>query len=443
MWFDEIWTVKYAINPPSEIPSLLVKDDAPPMYAVILHYWMMLGSDAYPLRFLSVFFGVLMIYLAYALGNSIFNSNVGLFGSALSSISVLLVQESQTVRPYTLFGFFTLASLYFFYNGLTAKNVRSYWIGYVLSTLISIYLHYFGFLNLFSELIFFILYHQKHRSAKNNFTLSILLILLLYSPWMSFFIQHSGSYWHEKNISVEFSYQWIKEKLLLFYRSLALMSNTKYLIPIFILLIAFQCYSLSSDIELRYKFNLFLILFIVSFSPMFFTRTFHTKFVIYLTPLYYTLAANGFLSVKNNKIKYLFAFILLSGSFMTLSVYYSSEIADWRSVAEYIRLNAKPDDIVLVEPSSERMSFNYYFLEEKPEVLSLTEYDGTPGKLIKVLSRYPDKNVWLVYTNQNEMRYDANGKITSFIERNMVNKTSFSWITVYLLNSTSTKYTAN
>jgi hypothetical protein len=25
----------------------------------------------------------------------------------------------------------------------------------------------------------------------------------------------------------------------------------------------------------------------------------------------------------------------------------------------------------------------------------------------------------------------------------MVNKTSFSWITVYLLNSTSTKYTAN
>ena len=435
MWFDEIYSLRFASHSPTEILLLLVKDDAPPLYPLILHYWMMLGSDPYALRFLSAFFGVLMVALVYVLGTSLFDSDVGLLGSALSSVSLLLVQESQTVRPYTIYGFFTLASLYFFYNGLTTKNKTTYWVGYILSTLICIYLHYFGFLILFSEVVFFLIYWKRHAPARTYYIMSILLVLLLYAPWIQMFIEHSEPVWHEKNINFTYTFRVITERLVIIYRTLAFMSNLNYLIPVFLVLIACSIYGRASDTCMNYKLSMFLVVAVISFASIFIVRTFHTKFVIYMVPLYYILAAKGFCSLPSRKIKHLLVMALLSGSIMALSGYYDSEIADWRSVAEYIRFNAGDDDLILVEPSSERLSLMYYLPDAEHQFFSLTESDGTPSKTRKVFSDYPGKNIWVVYTAQNLMKYDLEGKLTRFLEEQKVNKTEFTWITVYQINN--------
>lgn len=431
MWFDEIWTLGYARNSVSDIPSLLVRDDAPPLYHFVLHYWMMLGEGSRNLRFLSVLFGVLMVYATYLLGEKLFGYKVGLLSAYMASFSLILVRESQTVRPYTVYGFFTLMSLYFYYRILAEGKNRRLVSGYVLCTAAAIYTHYFGLIVLATEWAYLTIYYRSDKKWLRQYFALFLSVILIYSPWIIFFIKYSGPLWHDKNVRFYSSSSWFESRFVNLLSVIGLVSNTKYLAPVFVLLIA---YAVSKSYgERKREYDLLFLAGLLSIIPLAFIRTFHTKFVIYLAPAYYILASKGVASIKNKKLTAVAVFLITAGSLTVLSREYVSQTADWRSVAEYVESNAREGDIVIVEPSTEKVSFEYYFKPEKLQVLSLTESDGTPGKTMGALSDYPHDRAWIVYTDQNLAQFDPYGKVTSFLEENRINKSEFAWITVYLL----------
>jgi mannosyltransferase len=69
LWLDEALTVDIARLPVHEIPSYLKRDGAPPLYYVLLHYWMGLaGTSDLAVRSLSALFSVATLPVAWVAG---------------------------------------------------------------------------------------------------------------------------------------------------------------------------------------------------------------------------------------------------------------------------------------------------------------------------------------------------------------------------------------
>ena len=114
LWYDETVSTYLA---GSRLPELLrhtAGDIHPPGYYVLLRGWLLLmgypagHADArgsgleFSAAFFSLFFGVLLIALVYALARRVANRQVGLIAALLVAFSPYNVWYSQEVRMYTL-----------------------------------------------------------------------------------------------------------------------------------------------------------------------------------------------------------------------------------------------------------------------------------------------------------------------------------------------------
>ncbi len=114
LWYDETVSTYLA---GSRLPELLrhtAGDIHPPGYYVLLRGWLVLmgyptgHADArgigleFSAAFLSLFFGVLLIALVYALARRVANNQIGLIAALLVALSPYNVWYSQEVRMYTL-----------------------------------------------------------------------------------------------------------------------------------------------------------------------------------------------------------------------------------------------------------------------------------------------------------------------------------------------------
>ena len=114
LWYDETVSVYLA---GSRLPDLLrhtAGDIHPPGYYALVRGWLVLmgyptgHADArgigleFSAAFLSLFFGVLLIALVYALARRVANRQVGLIAALLVALSPYNVWYSQEVRMYTL-----------------------------------------------------------------------------------------------------------------------------------------------------------------------------------------------------------------------------------------------------------------------------------------------------------------------------------------------------
>jgi len=69
LWYDEGLSVHLAWLPLAETIAQSAVTDHPPLHAVLLNLWMrVVGSSEFSVRFVSVFFGTLVVALTYALG---------------------------------------------------------------------------------------------------------------------------------------------------------------------------------------------------------------------------------------------------------------------------------------------------------------------------------------------------------------------------------------
>lgn len=103
-WDDEILTL-LAPRPPAHVIllSLGTYTIHPPLYYILVHFWMFVGSDIITIRLLSVLMGTAAVPLLYLLGRTIASQPVALAAAALLAISPTHVFYSQQARIYALF----------------------------------------------------------------------------------------------------------------------------------------------------------------------------------------------------------------------------------------------------------------------------------------------------------------------------------------------------
>ncbi len=103
LWLDEALTVNIARLPVHEIPSFLRRDGAPPLFYLMLHYWMgWFGTSDVAVRSLSGVIGVVTVPLAWLAGNRLGGRKVGWAAMLLVATSPFATRYDTEARMYSL-----------------------------------------------------------------------------------------------------------------------------------------------------------------------------------------------------------------------------------------------------------------------------------------------------------------------------------------------------
>jgi hypothetical protein len=164
LWYDEAVSVFLARQDLATLTAHTAGDIHPPFYYYLLHFWLQAaGSSELAASFLSLFFGLLLVAMAYTLGRRLFSSAVGLLAALLVALSPFNLWYSQEVRMYTLGAFLGMITLYCLIEFLEQEGEsqkqrvpgvrRVQWLGYVVAATLGLYtLYYFGVLLVFENL---------------------------------------------------------------------------------------------------------------------------------------------------------------------------------------------------------------------------------------------------------------------------------------------------
>jgi mannosyltransferase len=186
---DEPFSVYHSQMSLSAIIRLLAEGNNPPLYEVLLHFWIKLfGISEFSVRFPSLLFSTITVGFIYKIGDKFFNRNIALLSCLIfifSNYHIYLAHESRT---YTLLGMLTSISMYY-YMGIIKDTViaenkiptSNFVMLGIVDSLLG-YCHYFGLLILFVQFIYAFIYFQIIRTQLKKLLLTSLIIFLLYLP---------------------------------------------------------------------------------------------------------------------------------------------------------------------------------------------------------------------------------------------------------------------
>jgi 4-amino-4-deoxy-L-arabinose transferase-like glycosyltransferase len=127
MWLDETFSVWMASHSIPDMLQWIVRiDQHPPLYYVLLHYWIAFtGDTAYDVRLLSALFGTAAIPIIYLIGKRMSGVVMGLAAALILALSPFHIYFAQETRMYTLLTFNAAVAIYALVRLLTdARSVK-------------------------------------------------------------------------------------------------------------------------------------------------------------------------------------------------------------------------------------------------------------------------------------------------------------------------------
>ncbi|HLH66868.1 MAG TPA: glycosyltransferase family 39 protein [Solirubrobacteraceae bacterium] len=109
-WIDEAISVGIASHPLARLPALLRQDGSPPLYYLLLHWWIALaGPGETATHLLSLLFAVACVPAAYLGAAGLFGRRAGIFAAVLAAGLPFLTYYGQETRMYSLVALESLA----------------------------------------------------------------------------------------------------------------------------------------------------------------------------------------------------------------------------------------------------------------------------------------------------------------------------------------------
>ena len=186
---DEAQSLWQTSRAPVDIATIVAKDVHVPLYHFLLYGWRLLfGGGVETARMLSLLFYLLSIPALYALGKLAYNKEAGLFAAALFAISPFMNWYGNEIRMYTLFTLLVILNQYFFIKlWKSARHTDSASSGaalYAVTAILGMYSHYFFFLVLAGQAVFYFLRRQIFpRGTLRKLITSWMLVALALLPW--------------------------------------------------------------------------------------------------------------------------------------------------------------------------------------------------------------------------------------------------------------------
>lgn len=140
-WFDETFSVWIARRSLGDLFAAVRQDSHPPLYMLLLHYWLYLGQSDTFIRLLSALCSTLTIPVMYLLGRRIASSDLGLLAALILAVSPFNVLFGQEARMYALLTLLVSLSMYFLARLITHRPRAVDWLGFVVFTAAAMLTH--------------------------------------------------------------------------------------------------------------------------------------------------------------------------------------------------------------------------------------------------------------------------------------------------------------
>ena len=386
LWYDEISTAtRSQLDPGSllrAVSSFGIGHELPLIYLVTRFFVLLFGDSEFILRMPAVLFGALSILLVYKVGALLWTRQEGLIAALLLSLNSHHVNYSQEARHYALLVFLALLSLIFLLKALR-QNRASFWAGFAICMILSLYTHYFAFLFLAAATAFgaavlardsLTIAHQDRPAAVSDlprghralakplvrFSASLALIALAYLPWLPTFqaLISSQAASELPGVSLASAHSTLSylREVLAAYAGVGGVVLLLYLgVVVAGLVTAGWQPSALALLWMGIPLGFFLLV-----RP---DRPVQPRYLLFVLPLYLLVMARGVVSLTGilhhrlrrsslGRIGLLaaaagFALLFALTSALSLRNYYSSPKEDWRSAASYLMENAPPGTVVL------------------------------------------------------------------------------------------------
>lgn len=182
LYLDEAYSIYYCQQPLENFSLLFEQDINPPLYFLLLKFWMTLfGDSEVAVRSLSVLFSSGTVFMLVMLGKRFFRPYSGLVAALLFSFSAWHFRIGQEARAYALLGFLTVVSFWFFLSLMESPNRRKGFLLLVINTML-MYTHWMGFFVLFAQFVAFLLWKKKTRETILNYLLGQAIVGILLIP---------------------------------------------------------------------------------------------------------------------------------------------------------------------------------------------------------------------------------------------------------------------
>jgi len=216
LWLDEALSVNIASLPLSEVFPALRQDGHPPLYYVLLHFWMMLvGSGDVAVRALSGIFGVAALPLSWVAGRRLAGRSGARWALLVVALSPYCVRYSTETRMYSLVMFLVLGGYLLLADALRSPAVWRF-VGLTLVSGLLLLSHYWSFWLLGSVALMLIwrCWRIPHECSRSLCCLAAVAAGgVMFVPWLGSFLHqthHTGTPWGEpfgpfKLLSVTFA----------------------------------------------------------------------------------------------------------------------------------------------------------------------------------------------------------------------------------------------
>ncbi|MCJ8205581.1 glycosyltransferase family 39 protein [Pseudomonas sp. RGM2987] len=199
IWYDEAFSVLLARHEPGEIWSITARDVHPPLYYLLLHYWMILwGDGAGAVRTLSAIADVGTVLSSVKLMSLIASRRATWIAALLLALLPISVRYSQEARMYSLLGFWLMGATVALVCWVKNNRARRFPFIYGLLMSAAFYTHYFAALCVLVHWF----YWWWGRQGVFNVLLPVRswflvngAIVLSFVPWLPHLIDHMTGRW--------------------------------------------------------------------------------------------------------------------------------------------------------------------------------------------------------------------------------------------------------
>ncbi|HEV3408516.1 MAG TPA: glycosyltransferase family 39 protein [Gaiellaceae bacterium] len=193
-WIDEALSVGIASHALTEIPEVLRQDGSPPLYYVLLHFWIRLfGSGETATHVLSLIFALLAIPAAYWAARTVFDRRVGWVAAALAAVIPYLTSYGQETRMYSLVALLSIVGTGAFLHAFVFGR-RRYVVLFGVVLAVLLYTHYWAFffaVGAGAALLFVIQQSRERRLEVRDAIVAFGAAALVFAPWIPMFVYHA------------------------------------------------------------------------------------------------------------------------------------------------------------------------------------------------------------------------------------------------------------
>jgi len=364
---DEPFTVFNAQKSMAEILRIPAEGEPnPPFFMVLLHFWIKLfGISTLSVRLLPLLFNSITILFLYFTGKKFFGLWTGIITSGLFIFSGYHFFHGLEARTYALLSMATASSLYFYLQFAQNNKNRGAIAGLIVSNLILVYSHYFGWFVVFSQFLSSVVYVRSLRLFF-RFMIPPLATVVGFIPMIPLFIRQfkiSGKgTWLKPPGPHEFSDQ--------FYHFLN--HREVYRVMIYILA-AGLLFSLFMMIRKKKampdrKILVLILWWVVPYTVMFYVSSripvFNSRYVLFNTiGLFLTIGAlTDFLYQGNRTLKISAGLILLGFMFAHLKILPDDfGHREWKNSVGFVKKNEDKGTIIILFPKWSDVMFAYHY----------------------------------------------------------------------------------